>query len=324
MHDSPKAIDTKYIKEELQASKEAVIYVSRLQICLYSSCNYMNDTMRSTRFFILFILITSIAAQSCGDSNDTKEPAENEPAKVAVEMTPAIPYQIVNEFPHDKGAFTEGLQYVNGHLYESTGEYGSSDIRKTDVKTGKVLQTQNLDKKYFGEGLTVLNGKIYQLTYKEKTGFVYDAATFKQLQTFSFTSAEGWGMTNDGKNLVYSDGTNVLHFIDPATFQEVKKIEVNDPYGPVLYINELEFIKGSIYANQWQTDFIYKIDPATGKVIGKVDLRTLRERTGIPPSGTSGEDGPEVMNGIAYDAEGNRIFITGKYWPKLFEIKLDN
>lgn len=178
--------------------------------------------------------------------------------------------------------------------------------------------------KYFGEGLTVLNNKIYQLTYHEKTGFVYDLATLKQLQTFSFSNNEGWGMTNDGTNLIYGDGTSYLYYMDPATFREVRRIQVHDSYGPVESINELEYIKGYIYANQWQTDNIYKID-STGKVVGRADLSTLRERTGIPPLEAANTQGaPEVLNGIAYDAENNRIFVTGKYWPKLFEIRLDN
>ncbi|RYD55807.1 MAG: glutaminyl-peptide cyclotransferase [Sphingobacteriales bacterium] len=276
------------------------------------------------RQLAIAVFIAGLSFQACNEEKRTDEKVEKETTITAVEMTPAIPYQIVNEFPHDKAAFTEGLQYVDGSLYESTGEYGSSDIRKTELKTGKVLQSQKLDDKYFGEGLTVLNGKIYQLTYKEKTGFVYNQATLKQLQTFTFDTGEGWGMTNDGANIIYSDGTSKLYFLDPATLKEVKRIDVNDSYGSVTYINELEYIKGYIYANQWQTDFIYKIDPASGKVVGKADLRNLRERTGIPALGAGGEDGPEVMNGIAYDAAGNRIFITGKYWPKLFEIKLDN
>jgi glutamine cyclotransferase len=283
------------------------------------------DTMSSTRFYFILAFIGGFLFTSCNENDTTKEEkASGEQTETAVAMTPAIPYQVVNEFPHDKGAFTEGLQYVDGYLYESTGEYGTSDIRKTDLKTGTVLQSQKLDEKYFGEGLTVMNGKIYQLTYKEKTGFVYDQASLKQLQTFSFNTAEGWGMTNDGTHLIYSDGSNKVYFLDPNTFSVVKHIDVNDSYGPVLYLNELEYIKGYIYANQWQTDFIYKIDPATGKVAGKADLRTLRERTGIPPLAAAGDNGPEVMNGIAYDASGNRVFITGKYWPKLFEIKLDN
>jgi glutaminyl-peptide cyclotransferase len=250
----------------------------------------------NNRYIPFAALVFTLVFQACKDENNTEEKKEKETTETAAEMTPAIPYQVVNEFPHDKGAFTEGLQYVDGYMYESTGEYGNSEVRKTDLKTGKVLQSQKLDEKYFGEGLTLMNGKIYQLTYREKTGFVYDQASLKQLQTFSFNNAEGWGMTNDGTHLIYSDGTNIIYFLDPNTFKVVKQIEVKDSYGPVLYVNELEYIKGHIYANQWQTDFIYKIDPASGKVVGKADLRTLRERTGIPPLGSAREGEPEVMN----------------------------
>ncbi len=255
---------------------------------------------------------------------------ENKPAPVSDEHTsstsniPAvISYDIVNEYPHDPAAFTEGLEYRDGILYESTGQYGSSDIRKTDLKTGKVLLSKSMEQQYFGEGLTILNGKIYQLTYREGKGFVYDLATLKLERSFTFNAAEGWGMTNNGTYLIYDDGTNVLHYIDPSTFKEVKQLAVTDEHGPVNEINEPEMIHGFIYANQWQTDNILKIDTATGHVVGRADLSTLRQRAGIPmPSGR--RNGPDVLNGIAYEAATNRIFITGKNWPKLFEVRLDN
>ena len=255
---------------------------------------------------------------------------ENKPVSTIAENTastitiPAvISYDIVNEYPHDPAAFTEGIEYKEGVLYESTGQYGSSDMRKVDLKTGKALQTKSMESQYFGEGLTILNGKIYQLTYKEGKGFVYDLATLKIEKTFAFNAVEGWGMTNNGASLIFDDGTNVLHYIDPATFKEVKQLAVTDEHGPVNQINELEMIHGFIYANQWQTDYILKIDTATGHVVGKADLGSLRQRAGIPqPSGR--RNAPDVLNGIAYDVNGNRIFITGKNWPKLFEIRLDN
>jgi glutamine cyclotransferase len=254
-------------------------------------------------------------------------PAENTTPKTEVvsnELIPkVIPYDIVKEYPHDPKAFTEGLEYGDGFLYESSGEYGVSDVRKVELATGKPVVIQKMGPKYFGEGLTILNGKIYQLTYKEGKGFVYNGKTLKQQQTFAFKAPEGWGMTNNGKQLIFDDGTDVLHFIDPATFSEVKTLKVTDEHGPVTEINELEMINGFIYANKWQTELILKIDTATGRVVGRADLGTLRERAGIPPmSGIKGA--PEVLNGIAYDARGNRIFITGKFWPKVFEVKLDN
>ena len=260
---------------------------------------------------------------SCG-SNEQAQVASVAPAATNQAMAPAvITYDIINEYPHDPGAFTEGLEFKDGYLYESTGNYGRSDIRKTDIKTGKVLLSSKMEARYFGEGLTILNGKIYQLTYKEGRGFVYDATTLKQERTFSFNTAEGWGMTNNGTDLIFDDGTNILHYIDPATFKEVKILAVTDEHGPVNEINELEMIQGFLYANQWETDYILKIDTTTGHVVARADLGNLRQRIGIqPPSGNP--RAPEVLNGIAYDAATNRIFITGKNWPKLLEIKLDN
>jgi glutaminyl-peptide cyclotransferase len=243
---------------------------------------------------------------------------------VAEEPAPKlIAYDVTGEYPHDPAAFTEGLEYKDGFLYESTGEYGSSELRKTDLKTGKTVQRVKLDDAFFGEGITILNNKIYQLTYREHTGFVYDLQTFKKIRTFKFQASEGWGLTNNGCNLIFDDGTNVLHYLDTVDFHEVKTLPVKDNQGSVNEINELELINGFFYANVWKQDVILKIDTATGRVVAKTDLSNFRERTGIPqPSGRMGD--PEVMNGIAFDKEHNRIFITGKYWSKLFEIKLDN
>ena len=257
--------------------------------------------------------------------NNEQKPAQS--TETAIDNSLSVPttisYDIVNEYPHDARAFTEGLEYKDGYLYESTGQYGSSDIRKVELKTGKVLLSKSMEPKYFGEGLTILNGKIYQLTYREGRGFVYDLATLKEERTFSFTAQEGWGMTNNGTFLIYDDGTNIFHYIDPATFKEVKQLAVTDEHGPVNELNEPEMIHGYIYANQWQTDYLLKIDTATGHVVARADLSSLRQRAGIPPP-SGRRNGPDVLNGIAYDAATNRIFITGKNWPKLFEIKLDN
>ena len=214
-------------------------------------------------------------------------------------------------------------------MYESVGNYKESDIRITDLATGKILQSKKMDKKYFGEGLTVLNGKAYQLTYKENTAFVYDAKTLNQLATFNYHFGEGWGMTTDGTYLIISTGSSNIYFYDPNTFKEVKRIGVYNQYGAIPQINELEYIKGFIYSNQLMTDYIFKIDPTSGKVVGKVDLSDLREKYNLPSleqirtTPTEG-DSPGVLNGIAYDSTTNRIFITGKNWPNLFEIKLDN
>lgn len=267
------------------------------------------------------LFLSGVLLAAC--NNEPKQPATETKTESAENVPAVISYDIVNEYPHDPAAFTEGLEYKDGILYESTGQYGSSDVRKSDLKTGKVLQKTKMDPHYFGEGLTLLNGKIYQLTYKEGKGFVYDPATLKVEKTFAFNAAEGWGMTNNGAQLIFDDGTNVLHYLDPNTFKEVKKLTVTDEHGPVNEINEPELIHGYIYANQWQTDLILKIDTTTGRVVGRADLGSLRQRAGIGPiSGT--RNGPDVLNGIAYDPATNRIFITGKNWPKLFEVKLDN
>ena len=282
----------------------------------------MRRQKRLSKYGLLF---AAVFIAACNNRNNTTSPTKEntDNASTAVSVPAAISYDIINEYPHDPRAFTEGLEFRDGNLYESTGEYGQSDVRKVDLKTGKVLLSKQLEARYFGEGLTILNGKIYQLTYREGRGFVYDLATLKLLNTFSFIASEGWGMTNNGTCLIFDDGTNVLHYLDPNTFKEVKQLAVTDEHGPVNEINEPEMIRGYIYANQWQTDYILKIDTATGHVVGRADLSTLRQRAGIPPP-SGRRNTPEVLNGIAYDTATNRIFITGKNWPKLFEIKLDN
>ena len=271
------------------------------------------------------IFLGAILAAACNNGNKTVPAASDNAnaAASAVSVPAVISYDIINEYPHDPRAFTEGLEYKDGDLYESTGQYGYSDIRMVDLKTGKVLLSKNMEPQYFGEGLTILNGKIYQLTYREGKGFVYDLATLKLLSTFTFTASEGWGMTNNGRYLIFDDGTNVLHYVDPNSYTEVKQLTVTDEHGPVNEINEPEMIHGFIYANQWQTDLILKIDTATGRVVGRADLGSLRQRAGISAP-TGRKNGPDVLNGIAYDAATNRIFITGKNWPKLFEVRLDN
>jgi glutamine cyclotransferase len=273
------------------------------------------ENKKQMKTVLRFATLAMLLLAACKDkSNDTAEAGTEPTDSVSTEVAAPklIAYSVVAEYPHDTKAFTEGLQFVDG----------SSELRKTDLKTGKVLEQKKLDSRYFGEGLTVLNGKIYQLTYKEKTGFVYDLKTMKQLQTFSFVNAEAWGLTNDGTSLIYTDGGSKLYFMDPATMQVTKQVEITDQYGPVLEVNELEFINGYIYANQWTRDLILKIDPATGKVMAIADMRDLRQRVGIPATIPDDETSPEVMNGIAYAQ--NRIFVTGKNWPKLLEVKLDN
>ncbi len=271
------------------------------------------------KYFSFAVFILLLAA--CNNEPKTPDPGTTQP----VDNAPAnIQYQVINEYPHDATNFTQGIQFIDGKFYESAGNYGESDIRITDPVTGKLLQSKKLDKKYFGEGLTILNGRAYQLTYKENTAFVYDVKTLQQVATFTYNFGEGWGITNDGKNLIISTGSSNLYFVDPANFKTLKSVGVYNQYGPLAAINELEFIKGFVYANIWQQDMIVKIEPASGKVVGIVNLSDLRGKYGFPPLGSGTESDPEVLNGIAYDSITNRVFITGKNWPKLFEVKLDN
>ena len=279
----------------------------------------MTALKRSGSFFAATLLFALCACNSGSKPAETANvPADTSRTEEAV---PAyLSYDVVKEYPHDPAAFTEGLEYHDGFIYESVGEYGQSDIRKTNLEDGKVIRSQKLDKQYFGEGLTLLNGKLYQLTYKEGKGFVYDPATLKLERTFTFTAPEGWGMTNNGAQLIYDDGSNLLHYLDAHTFKEVKTLAVTDEHGPVNNINELELVDGFIYANIWQTDLLIKIDTVTGHVVARADLSALRQR-GIG-NGAGRRGGPEALNGIAWDAAGKRLFVTGKNWSKIFQIKL--
>lgn len=272
------------------------------------------------------VLFSALVLAACNNepaNNSGSETTTTTPAEPEMNVPAALSYNIVEQYPHDTKAFTEGLEYIDGVLYESVGQYGRSDIRKVDPTTGKILQQAKMDNRYFGEGLTVMNGKIYQLTYREGKGFVYELATMKQLSSFSFPAQEGWGMTNNGTHLIFSDGSNKIYFMEPATQKVVKTLSVSDEQGPVNRINELELINGYIYANQWQADLILKIDTTTGRIAARADLSTIRMQGGIPAN-MNDENAPETMNGIAYDAKGNRIFVTGKNWPKMFVVKLDN
>jgi glutamine cyclotransferase len=272
---------------------------------------------------LLLIVLPTLVLCSCGNETSNDKPTTTPETETVPSQPAVISYQVVQTYPHDIKVFTEGLQFVDGKLLESGGNYGESDLRFTELKTGKVLQQIKLDKKYFGEGCTLLNGKIYQMTWMENTCFVYDAATFKKEKEFTYNFGQGWGMTTNGKELIISNGGSNLFFYDPLTFKEIKRVGVTNQNGPVGNINELELIKGFLYANIWQTDNIVKIDTASGKVVGVINLEDLRGKAGIAPY--SGMDGqPDVLNGIAYDAAGNRVFVTGKNWPKLFEVKFDN
>ena len=223
-------------------------------------------------------------------------------------------YEIVNTHPHDRNAFTQGLAFDNGFLYEGTGRYGNSSLRKVDLATGDVLQMRRLSSDYFGEGITIYDDTIVQLTWESHTGFVYNKNSFNLLRQFSYPT-EGWGITYDGERLIMSDGTSRLHFLNPQTLETTGYIEVSDNNKPVSRLNELEYVNGKIYANVWRTDRIAVIEPRDGRVTAWIDLSGLLQ--------TQDYSGPvDVLNGIAYDAQADRLFVTGKLWPFLFEIKL--
>ncbi len=257
---------------------------------------FMNRILK-TFIAALFALLGAASVFSC-DSNGI----------------PVYTYNVVNIYPHDRGAFTQGLVFEDGVLYEGTGLYGRSTLRKVELETGEILQVRQLPSQFFGEGVTAYGNRIIQLTWRERVGFVYEKDTFDLLQQFSY-STEGWGITHDGERLIMSDGTSTLYFLDPETFEKIGQLKVFDNRGPVTRLNELEYVQGTIYANVWQTDRIAMIAPETGRVVGWIDLRgLLTEEDRSQPV--------DVLNGIACDADADRLFVTGKLWPKLFEVEL--
>jgi glutamine cyclotransferase len=229
-------------------------------------------------------------------------------------QTPEYTYQVIHTYPHDPNAFTQGLEYRAGYLYESTGLKGRSSVRKVQLDTGKVLQQIDIDAQYFGEGITVLNQKITELTWQAETGIDYDQSTFHQQRTFNYPG-EGWGLANDGENIYMSDGSAQIRIWDPLSLQEKRRITVHDRGQTVLNLNELEWVRGEIYANIWQKDVIARISPVDGRVLGWIDMAGI-----LPAADRTGQE--DVLNGIAYDVLGNRLFVTGKLWPRLFEIKV--
>ena len=236
-------------------------------------------------------------------------------AKMAEAMTPTYTVRIVRTYPHDRSAFTQGLCYVDGVFYESTGMRGRSSLRRVDPETGGVLQQRYLADRFFGEGATVLGDRVFQLTWQSRVALVYRRVDLELERQFTYPT-EGWGLTHDGFHLIMSDGTSTLYFLDPDTFEQVGRVEVHDHAGPVTRLNELEYVEGEIYANVWQTDRIVRISPETGRVVGWIDLAGL-----LSPADRAA--GPvDVLNGIAYDGGNGRLFVTGKWWPKLFEIEL--
>ena len=243
--------------------------------------------------------------------------APSVPVSPAAQLTAAVvrySYEVVATWPHDRRAFTQGLVFRHGNLLESTGLNGQSTLREADMKTGAILKQVEVPAQFFAEGLAVLGDRAYQLTWQNHKGFVYDVDTFRLEREFAY-EGEGWGLTTDGRVLILSDGTSQIRFLDPATFQVRRTIKVVADGKPISRLNELEWINGEIFANVWQTDEVVRIDPATGVVRGTIDFSGL-----LAPQ----DRGPEtdVLNGIAYDAESDRLFITGKRWPKIFEVRL--
>ncbi len=228
---------------------------------------------------------------------------------------PIYDYRIVHVYPHDPNAFTQGLLFRDGFLYESTGLHGHSSIRKVELETGRVLQQRNLPEQYFGEGLTDWQGHLYGITWQTQVGFVFDLTTFELQRQFSYPG-EGWGLTHDDQSLIMSDGSNVLRVLDPLTLRELRRIPVTANGRPVEQINELERVGKELFANLWQSNLIARIDPVSGRVVGWIDLRGLLQSQG------GANDNADVLNGIAYDADKRRLFVTGKLWPRLFEIAL--
>lgn len=273
-----------------------------------------NNTRTSSIQFILILLIViaTLLALSLFFYNE-KHNQFQVTTTPTIQDVPVYKCKIINNYPHDRNAFTQGLVFENNHLYEGTGLYGHSSLRKIQLETGTILQVRNLSDQYFGEGITLYQNKIIQLTWKNNVGFVYDKDDLHKLQEFHYPS-EGWGITYDGEHLILSDGTSKLHFIDPETFEEVRQIHVFSNEGPVKHLNELEYVKGDIYANVWQTNLIALISPATGQVTGWIDVTELQNLENNNPT--------SIPNGIAYDHENDRLFVTGKLWSKIFEIEL--
>ncbi|NOT74187.1 MAG: glutaminyl-peptide cyclotransferase [Cyclobacteriaceae bacterium] len=256
------------------------------------------NTLRNRLFFLFFIFLAS-----CTPKKKTEVPQEN-----------LIPYTVVQVFPHDTKAFTQGLTVYQGRLFESTGQ-DNSWIAEVDIATGIQSKKVTLDKQYFGEGITIINNKIYQLTWQNHVGFVYDFKTFGKIADFK-NEHEGWGITHNGSNLIMSDGTSKLYFLDTANLTIVKSVSVKENEIEQGDLNELEFIDGHVYANQWKTNYLLKIDPATGNVVGRMDLTPLYEKAlAVNPN-------IDVLNGIAYESKSKLLLVTGKNWPALFAIRL--
>jgi glutamine cyclotransferase len=280
--------------------------------------NLRLTTQLVQNLFLLLLFTFTLAIVGCWDAREDSTIAAPNPAVPEQTRPSAMPpvygYQVVQAYPHDPQAFTQGLIYHGGELYEGTGLYGESSLRRVNLATGDVVQIHELEPQYFGEGITLWQGRLLQLTWRSQVGFVYDRQTFEPLQQFTYPT-EGWGLTQDGERLILSDGSDRLYFLDPETFEVLGSIPVQDQGQPVPFLNELEYVQGEVFANVWFSNRIARIDPATGTVTGWIDLTNLVDQQQF--------NNPDaVLNGIAYDSEGDRLFVTGKLWPQLFEIKL--
>jgi glutamine cyclotransferase len=278
-------------------------------LSLITVASWTKPVMR--RLVVVLVLVSSVSSLACQPGTVANLPDKKTPNNEAVSLSG---YEVVHSWPHDPHAFTQGLVFHDGKLLESTGEQGRSSLRRVELETGQVVQKVDVPEPYFAEGLTLLKGKLYQLTWQHQLGFIYDAWTFDKIGQFNY-QGEGWGLTNDGKSLILSDGTHQIRYLDPDNFQLQRTIAVVDNNGPVKEINELEYVHGEIYANIWHEDRIVRIDPQTGRILGWIDLKGL-----LKPGEVS--DPEAVLNGIAYDDASGRLFVTGKLWPKLFEIRV--
>ena len=271
-----------------------------------------------TKTIKLFCAVFSVISVGAGCNNNSDKAAEE--TVPAAPATAIINYAVKASYPHDTSLFTEGFLFHEGKLFESTGSpedlpQVKSMIGITNLQTGKFEQKVSLDKKYFGEGIVFLNNKLYELTYKNQLGFIYDAKSFKKVDSFTYKNIEGWSLTTNGKEIIMDDGTDVITFLDAATLKPIKTLKVTEGGLPRDSLNEMEFIKGFIYANIWLNNYIVKIDTATGKVVGKMDLSSLvYEAKNKNPRA-------DVLNGIAYDSVANKVYVTGKLWPNVYEIE---
>ena len=279
----------------------AAQYYVEISITYYTNCLMLVNLVRR----VIIVAVVTLSLIGLGLAYVSQRQSNN--------VTSLYTYTIVNAYPHDKTSFTQGLAFENGTIYEGTGLYGHSSLRKTELETGKVLDVRELPSEIFGEGITICGDRLIQITWKNHLGFVYDKETFDLIREFSY-STEGWGITYDGVRLIMSDGSSTLHFFDPETLEETGRIEVQSNGEPVTRLNELEYARGEIYANVWTTNRIAIISPQTGRIVGWIDLEGL-----LNPEQQTHAD---VLNGIAYDPINDRLFVTGKLWPTLFEIDL--